>query len=385
MAAEDGGPEDAAATSDEQEPPSRPRRSIRRALRRASNILGLAPETEADPVQRMLNGRGRADGQSEAATAKEIDEESLLLQNVMQLRDLRVEDVMVPRADIVSVESHATLSEVLDAFREGSHSRLPVYRETLDDPIGVIHLKDLALSHGFGAAADDFSLADHLRSVLAVPASMKVRALLERMQASRRHMALVIDEYGGVDGLVTIEDIIEQIVGAIEDEHDDAEGPLWRKQPDGAYIAEARAYVDDFQDATGATLLLEDWDEDVDTLGGLIFMICGRVPERGEVIRHPLDHEFEIVDADPRRIKRIRVRLAEKSETAESGSTAPASEESDVVLLDRASAERKADEERNDTILDKAGAPDVRAENAADVADGESGGKNPDASQGAAA
>nr|MBX2853470.1 CBS domain-containing protein [Paracoccaceae bacterium] len=156
--------------------------------------------------------------------------------------------------------------------------------------------------------SNDFQLSDHLRTVLAVPPSMRLMALLQRMQATRRHMALVIDEYGGVDGLVTIEDVIEQIVGQIEDEHDDAEGPLWVKQADGAYLAEARAFVDEFQEATGLALLIEDWEEDVDTLGGVVFMLSGRVPERGEVIPHPSGFEFEIVDADPRRIKRLRIR-----------------------------------------------------------------------------
>ena len=153
--------------------------------------------------------------------------ERMLLANVMRLRDTRVEDVMIPRADIVAIERDASLDETWQAFRSSGHSRLPVYRETLDDPLGVVHLKDIALDHGFGARVNDFSLSGHIRDALVVPPSMRVHALLERMQASRKHMALVVDEYGGVDGLVTIEDLIEQIVGDIEDEHDGSDGPSW--------------------------------------------------------------------------------------------------------------------------------------------------------------
>lgn len=274
--------------------------SLSRIVRRAGDLLRLARDPDRLDFTAGENGDGRDPS----------SEEQTLLSNVMRLRDVRVAGVMTPRADIVAVPIDASLDDALAVFRESQHSRLPVYRETLDDPVGVVHLKDLALSHGFGAAPESFSLASHLRSVLVVPPSMRIQALLQRMQATRRHLALVIDEYGGVDGLITIEDVIEQIVGEIEDEHDDAERPLWRREPGGAYLVEARALIEDFAAATGAVLLQAGEEEEIDTLGGLVFMLGGRIPERGEVLTHPLGHEFEIVDADPRRIKRMRVRLA---------------------------------------------------------------------------
>lgn len=288
---------------------------LRRLVRRAGHLLGLRKgETPGDRLDALISGEG-PDGDPRS------NEERALLANVMRMREVRVDDVMTPRADIVAVELGASLDDALEAFRDSQHSRLPVFRETLDDPVGVVHLKDLALTHGFGARANDFALANHIRSVLVVPPSMRIQALLQRMQATRRHMALVIDEYGGVDGLITIEDAIEQIVGEIEDEHDDAERPLWRKEPSGAYMAEARASVEAFADATGAALLTDEWEEEIDTLGGLVFMLGGRIPARGEVLTHPLGHEFEIVDADPRRIKRLRVRLSEAGGAAEAGVT----------------------------------------------------------------
>ncbi|MEL6978768.1 MAG: hemolysin family protein [Pseudomonadota bacterium] len=300
--------------------------SLRRMVRRAGGLLrlGSGRGQALDGVNGHDAMNGRADaaegaGAVFAASAVRSRDEAALLANVMRLRDVRVDDVMTPRADIVAVELNASLEDALSVFRESQHSRLPVFRETLDDPAGVVHLKDLALNYGFGAGSDAFALSNHLRSVLIVPPSMRVQALLQRMQATRRHMALVIDEYGGVDGLITIEDVIEQIVGQIEDEHDDAERPLWRREPSGAYLVEARAEIKDFVAATGASLLTDEVEEEIDTLGGLVFMLGGRIPERGEVLTHPNGHEFEIVDADPRRVKRMRVRLKQ----AAAGETAP--------------------------------------------------------------
>ena len=236
--------------------------------------------------------------------------ERALVQNIITMRDQRVEDVMIPRADISAVDAAANLDELTDAFRYGAHSRLPVYRETLDDVIGFVHVKDVALARGFGAApADPFRLEDHVREMLVAPPSMPTKRLLQRMQASRIHMALVIDEYGGVDGLVTIEDLVEQIVGEIEDEHDQEESVGWRKERDGVYVSNARVELSEFEEEAGVDLLPDDLDEDVDTLGGLVFMLSNRIPERGEVLTHPDGHEFEIIDADPRRINRLRVIL----------------------------------------------------------------------------
>lgn len=236
--------------------------------------------------------------------------ERALVQNIITMRGQRVEEVMIPRADISAVDASASLDELTEAFRHGAHSRLPVYRETLDDVIGFLHVKDVALARGFGAAPDGpFNLEDHVREMLVAPPSMPTKRLLQRMQASRIHMALVIDEYGGVDGLVTIEDLVEQIVGEIEDEHDQEESVGWRKERDGVYISNARVELSEFEAEAGVDLLPDDLDEDVDTLGGLVFMLSNRIPERGEVLTHPDGHEFEIIDADPRRINRLRVIL----------------------------------------------------------------------------
>ncbi|MCI4664647.1 MAG: hemolysin family protein [Neomegalonema sp.] len=283
-------------------------RGLDKLVGKARRWLVKAAQTpEKQSVAEKLDALLRDDAAHDAPLSRS---ERMLLANVMRLRDTRVEHVMVVRADIVALERGASLDETLEAFREGSHSRLPVYRETLDDPIGVVHLKDVALSHGFGPRVNDFNLSAHVREVMVVPPSMRVHALLERMQATRRHMALVVDEYGGVDGLVTIEDLIEQIVGDIEDEHDGADGPSWIEMNGGVFLVEARAEIPDFEKAAGVSLLPTDWSEEVDTLGGLVFMLSGRIPARGEVIQHPKGHEFEVVDADPRRIKRLRVRIS---------------------------------------------------------------------------
>ncbi|MEO1000082.1 MAG: hemolysin family protein [Pseudomonadota bacterium] len=227
-----------------------------------------------------------------------------------QMRRMRVEDVAVPRADIVAIPVDAGLADVVAVFRESQLTRLPVYGETLDDPLGFLHLKDLALRCGFSADPPAcFEVGPMLRRMLYVPPSMPTGTLLQRMQTSRIHMALVIDEHGGVDGLVTIEDLLEQIVGDIEDEHDEIEAAPWREETAGVFTAQARAELDDFEAATGIDLRLHEADEDVDTLGGLVFRLSGRVPERGEVIAHPGGHEFEVIDADARRIKRLRLRL----------------------------------------------------------------------------
>jgi magnesium and cobalt transporter len=234
--------------------------------------------------------------------------------NLRKLRHMRVDDVSVPRADIVAVPVDASLDEVVAVFRSSELSRLPIYAETLDQPLGLVHLKDLALRHGFGAAAPDFALRDLLRPLLYAPPSMPIGVLLQKMQAARIHMALVIDEYGGVDGLVTIEDLLEQIVGDISDEHDEAESALWTAEAPGVFVAEARMALEDFEAAAGVVLADPELAEEVDTIGGLVFRLAGRVPVRGEVVLHPAGHEFEVLDADARRIERLRVRLRQASD-----------------------------------------------------------------------
>jgi magnesium and cobalt transporter len=231
-----------------------------------------------------------------------------MLLNIKNMHDKRVEDVAIPIADISSVPENSTLDEVIAIFKESSNSRLPVYSETLDNPLGLVHLKDLALHYGFGASGA-FDLKSVIRPLIYVPPSMRLGALLQKMQSERMHMALVIDEYGGVEGLVTLEDLIEEIVGEIEDEHDIEEAQLWSEESDSVYIAQARAPLDEFEEAVGVDLLPDDLDEEVETLGGLVFMLIGRVPSRGECIRDGRGHEFEVIDADARRVKSLRVRL----------------------------------------------------------------------------
>ena len=229
--------------------------------------------------------------------------------NLGNLRRMRVDDVAIPKAEIVAVPVTITLDDLVKTFRDSGFSRLPVYKGTLDSPLGLIHLKDLALQQAFSDPKPRFSLRKMLRPLLFAPPSMPIGVLLQKMQSGRIHMALVIDEYGGVDGLLTIEDLLEQVVGEIEDEHDTSEAGLWQQEKPGQYLVQARVPLDEFEAETGIKLAAEDEGEDVDTLGGLVFMLAGRVPTRGEVIPHDSGAEFEVVDADPRRIKRLRVRL----------------------------------------------------------------------------
>ena len=224
------------------------------------------------------------------------------------LRRMRVEDVAIPKVEIIAAPLAITLDDLVALFREHGFSRIPVFRGTLDSPLGLIHLKDLALKHGFGQAGK-FTLRPMLRPLLYVPPSMPIGVLLQQMQQKRSHMALVIDEYGGVDGLVTIEDLIEQVIGQIEDEHDEIEEQAWVKEKPGQWLVQARTPLNEIEAETGLRLARDDEDEEIDTFGGLIFMLTGRVPLRGEVIAHESGAEFEVVDADPRRIKRIRLRL----------------------------------------------------------------------------
>nr|WP_186827222.1 hemolysin family protein [Paracoccus aurantiacus] len=228
---------------------------------------------------------------------------------MVNLRRMRVDDVAIPKVEIVAAPVTATLDELVDMFREHGFSRIPVFRGTLDSPMGLVHLKDLALKHGFGSKpGGKFSLRPMLRPLLYVPPSMPIGVLLQQMQKERIHMALVIDEYGGVDGLVTIEDLIEQVIGEIEDEHDEVEGGLWLAEKPGQWLIQARAPLDELERETGLRLAPGE-EEEIDTLGGLIFTLVGRVPVRGEVIPHVSGAEFDIVDADPRRVKRVRLRL----------------------------------------------------------------------------
>jgi magnesium and cobalt transporter len=227
---------------------------------------------------------------------------------IANLRRLRVDDVAIPKVEVIAVPSDIGRDDLVAVFREHGFSRVPVYKGTLDHPMGLILLKDLALQHGFRAGGR-FSLRKMLRPILYAPPSMPVGVLLQKMQKDRVHMALVIDEYGGVDGLVTIEDLIETVIGEIEDEHDEDEGALWKEERPGVYLVQSTAPLDEFENVIGMRLRQDEEDEEIDTLGGLIFLRAGRVPTRGEVVEHETGVEFEVVEADPRRLKRVRVRL----------------------------------------------------------------------------
>jgi len=230
---------------------------------------------------------------------------------------LRAGEVMTPRADIVALDVSTTLGDAARLFAESQHSRLPVFRETLDDPIGFVHVKDvlaLLAPNGDGQAAGKFAdrvLSRIKREILFVPPSMPLPTLLVTMKSRRIHLALVIDEYGGTDGLVSIEDIVEQIVGEIDDEHDIEDSDQIIVRPGGVFEADGRASVEALEKRTGAKFALEDHEDgDVETVAGLVAAIAARVPQRGEVLRHPVGYDFEVLDADPRRVKRLRVRPA---------------------------------------------------------------------------
>lgn len=243
-------------------------------------------------------------------------QERVMLGNLLNFGELKVRDVMVPRAEIVAVDETIGLAELLRTFREAQHSRLPVYAETLDDPTGLIHVKDVlglleSESDGPYCLPPNAKITSLKRPILFAPPSMRALDLLLKMQASHTHLALVIDEYGGTDGLVSIEDIIEEIVGDIADEHDEDAAVI---KPDGdGFIADARMDLDDFKAQTGHDFLVEDAEEgiarDIDSLGGLVMSLLGRVPLRGEIVTHPDGTEFQVLDADPRRVRRLRVTL----------------------------------------------------------------------------
>lgn len=251
------------------------------------------------------------------------DARSMML-NLLRFPDVRVDDVMVPRADIIAIEDEATTSQLLKLFDEANHSRIPIFHETLDDPVGMIHIKDFLR----WLTADDIEENDKqkpktvcrpdadtpinkagiMREVLYVPPSMPASDLLLKMQSTHIHMAIVVDEYGGTDGLVSIEDVVEEIVGDIADEHDIDEAEMIIADGSGNYDADARAPIEEVEALLKIDLLPDERDEDADTLGGFIFSMLGRVPVRGELVRHESGIEFEITKSDPRRVKKIKIR-----------------------------------------------------------------------------
>ena len=238
----------------------------------------------------------------------EVESDQAMLVNLRSFKKLRLDDIAVPKADIISISDDSSFKEVVETFRNSTFTRIPVFSDTLDNPLGLIHLKDFALSHGFGSSKK-FDLKSVLRPLIYAPPSMIIGTLLQKMQTERIHMALVIDEYGGVEGLVTIEDLLEQIVGDIVDEHDVEEDQLWVEERPGIYLVQARLSLEDFSDQTGIDLRVMEAEDEYDTFGGLVFSITNRIPIRGEVIRDTFDNEYSVIDADPRRIKRLRVHL----------------------------------------------------------------------------
>jgi magnesium and cobalt transporter len=237
---------------------------------------------------------------------EELDrQERALIANVLRLRGTTADDIMIPRADIIAMRVDVTLDEALAQIRREGHSRLPVFREQLDDIVGMVHIKDV---FAYVGRPEAFQLESILRRPLLIAPQIPVLDLLLQMRQARMHLALVVDEYGGIDGLLTIEDLVETIVGDISDEHDEVAGPMVTERGDGALDLDARLPVEEFEQRLGPVLTEDEREADIDTVGGLVFTLAGRVPARGEVIGHPSGFEFRVLDADPRRIRRLRVR-----------------------------------------------------------------------------
>jgi hemolysin (HlyC) family protein len=270
---------------------------------------------------------------AEPAQSDFSPEEAAMLKNILGLRETRIERIMVPRADIVAVQQDITLGELVKVFEVAGHSRLVVYNDTLDDPAGMVHIRDLIAFMAARASHDEtaadgsakaktaalnfanidlstpLTAANIVREILYAPPSMPALDLLAKMQATRIHLALVIDEYGGSDGLVSIEDLVELIVGDIADEHDEQESPAITRQSDGSFLANGRASLDDVRAAIGSQFDVGDVAEEVDTLGGYLVTKAGHVPVRGELVPGPEPFEAEVLDADPRRVKRVKIYL----------------------------------------------------------------------------
>jgi CBS domain containing-hemolysin-like protein len=264
-------------------------------------------ESIRDQVEELIE---RQEAPTEASKgdgpAASLDaEERALLGNVLRLRGITAYDVMVPRADIMAIPESHTLTETIALIQTEGHSRYPIYRDGLDDIVGMVHIKDVFAAIGKEA---DFSLTAILRRPLFVVPSIPVLDLLLQMRQARVHMALVVDEYGGIDGLITIEDLVETIVGDISDEHDEIKAQQITERPDGALDLDARTPIAAFEEKLGTILTDEERAADIDTVGGLVFTLAGRVPARGELVSHPSGLEFRILEADPRRIRRLRVR-----------------------------------------------------------------------------
>jgi CBS domain containing-hemolysin-like protein len=304
--------------SSEEAEPSRRRAGL---AQRLSRIFVRGKSGSAAAVEEALRER-EENGETIGVAHKDM------ILRAARFDRLKVADVMRARAEIVAIEASASLGEAAQVFAESQHSRLPIYGETLDDPQGFIHVRDvlaLLAPKAEGEAGSNFtdrSLTRIRRDILFVPQSMTLATLFLKMQSSRIHLALVVDEYGGTDGLVSMEDLVEQIVGAIDDEHD-IEAALVLERPGGAFEADGRAHIDELEAKLGATLALPDHEDDFDTAAGLAVALAGRLPQRGEILHHPAGLDVEIIDADPRRVKRIRIKPASDASAREAVSANP--------------------------------------------------------------
>lgn len=276
--------------------------TLARLLGRLRNQEQSIRDSIAELVQQ------EAGSETQTGNTESLDlnpQERALIGNVLRLRDITANDVMVPRPDIVAMKADVSLDEALAFIRQEGHSRIPVYREHLDDIAGMVHIKDVV---GFTGAPDSFSLTSILRKPLLVAPQIRVLDLLLQMRQTHIHLALVVDEYGGIDGLVTIEDLVETIVGDISDEHDETEGTMLVERHDGTYEVNARLPIEEFEARLGEILSEDERNADIETIGGLVVNLAERVPARGEIINHPAGLEFLVLDADARRIRKLRVR-----------------------------------------------------------------------------
>jgi magnesium and cobalt transporter len=276
------------------------------ALHRLLGRLRNTEQSVRDSIAELVQEAGTETPTGQPGEAAGLDvQERALIANVLRLREITADDVMVPRPDIIAMRADVSLAQAIALIREEGHSRMPVFREHLDDVLGMVHIKDV---FAFDGAPETFSVEKILRKPLMVAPQISVLDLLLQMRQTRTHLALVVDEYGGIDGLVTIEDLVETIVGDIADEHDEIEGPMLTERADGALDLNALLPVEDFEAKMGTVLSDEERAADIETVGGLVFNLAGRVPTKGEIIPHPSGIEFLVLEADARRIRRLRAR-----------------------------------------------------------------------------
>jgi magnesium and cobalt transporter len=283
--------------------------ALQRLLGRLRTTEQSVRDSIAELVQEASHDQTRAEGEDPGLDIQE----RALIANVLRLREITANDVMVPRPDIIAIRSNVSLSEAIALIRREGHSRLPVFRDHLDDMLGMVHIKDV---FAYTGAPENFMLESILRKPLMVAPQISVLDLLLQMRLTRTHLALVVDEYGGIDGLVTIEDLVETIVGDIADEHDEIEGPMLVERPDGALDINALLPVEEFEARLGPVLSEDERAADIETVGGLVFGAC-RVPTKGEIIPHPAGIEFLVLEADARRIRRLRARRTVTPEAEE--------------------------------------------------------------------